>query len=275
MKEWRLYKMTWPEIKEGIKTIDAVLIPVGATEQHGRHMPVDHDYFTSTRLCEMAAKALCERGRWVVVAPTINYGCSWFHMNFPGTITLSQRTFMEVVKEVCESLLRHGFRNLIVVNNHGGNQAALTTCLNDLYAAKGIRVLFASGMDLAAEAIKELEMKGPLQHASEAETSIAMALGQDVRMNELTRDGLDRRKIHEAKRIPTSKHIAYDISIPGSGVFIPFDYTNDISNSGVIGDATLATKEKGQYLVEAITRKITELTEDLCMGLGGKCSGKT
>jgi len=243
---------------------DAVLIPVGATEQHGRHLPIEFDHFSANQLCETAAKALNERGKWVVVTPIINYGCSWYHMNFPGTISLSQKTFMEVVREVCDSLVHHGFKNLIAVNSHGGNTAALTTCLTDLYAERKTRVVLAQWWSLAGSAIKELGITSPLIHAEEIETSIAMALGADVRMEELTRACLNRRETHESKDIPTSKHIAYDMITPGSGVLIPMDYIDDISDTGVVGDACLATKEKGEKLVESIKAKLVELVEDLC-----------
>ena len=263
MKEYRLYKMTWLEVKEGIEKIDAVLIPVGATEQHGPQMPIDFDHFSATQFCEAAAKAANERDKWVVVAPTINYGCSWYHMNFPGTVTLSQETFMKVVREVCESLAHHGFKNLIVLNSHGGNSAALTTCLTDLYAEKRIRVVLAQWWTLAAPMIKELGITSPLIHTEEIETSVGMALGTDVRMDRLVRDCFSRREVYEAKGIPTSRHIAYDGLTPGSGVIIPMDFIDDISPSGVVGDATLATREKGEKLVAAIVSRLVELIEDL------------
>lgn len=263
MKEYRLYKMTWPEIRGAIEKIDAVFIPVGSTEQHGHHLPVECDHFTSTYFCEVAAESLNKRGKWVVVAPTINYGCSWYHINFPGTISLSQKTFMEVVNDVCSSLAHHGFKNLIVLNSHGGNSNALNTCLTDLYAERGIRVAIAQWWTFISGAIKELGITSPLTHAEEVETSIAMAIGLEVRVNEQTRDAFSRREIHETKGVATSKHIAYDKITPGSGVTIPMDYIDDISDSGVVGDATLATKEKGEKLSQVIISKLVDFVEDL------------
>jgi creatinine amidohydrolase len=263
MKEYKLYRMTWPEVKDGVEKIDAVFIPVGSTEQHGRHLPVECDHFTATHLCERAAKSLNERGKWVIVAPTINYGCSWYHINFPGTISLSQKTFMEVVKDVCISLAHHGFKNLIVFNAHGGNSATLTTSLTDLYAEKGIRVAIAQWWTFITETIKELGITSPLIHAEEVETSIAMALGLEVRVKELTRDAFSRQEVHKAKGVATSKHIAYDGITPGSGVTIPMDYIDDISHSGVVGDATLASKENGEKLSQEIISSLVDFVEDL------------
>jgi creatinine amidohydrolase len=262
MKEFYLDKMTWPDIKEGIDKIDAVLIPVGSTEQHGCHLPLGFDHFFASQICEKAAQILLEKKRWAVVAPTINYGCSWYHMNFPGTVSLSQSTFMTVVKEVCESLARHGFKHLIVVNGHAGNSAALMTCLTDLYAEKKIRVCLNTAAG-AGSVINRFGIKSPLIHAEEVETSMAMALGVDVRMEALCRGGFDRREIHQSKGIPTSRHIAYDALVPGSGVFIPMDFIDDISDTGVVGDATSASEEKGRELVDAIVSTLVELVEDL------------
>jgi creatinine amidohydrolase len=262
LKEFRLYKMTWPEIRDGLEKINAVLIPIGSTEQHGHHLPIEFDHFFATQICEKAAKELLKKGKWAVVAPTINYGCSWYHLNFPGTVSLSQKTFMNVVTEVCESIARHGFKNLIIVNGHAGNTPALTTCLNDLYAQKKIRVCLNTAAGVGP-VIARLGVRSPLIHAEEVETSMGMALGVDVRMEKLTKDGFNRREIHQSKGIPSSRHIAYNGLTPGSGVIIPMDYIDEISDTGVVGDATLANRENGEKFIEAIIATLVELVEDL------------
>lgn len=263
MKEYRLYKMTWKEIKDAINQIDAVLIPVGSTEQHGYHMPVDFDHFCATQLSELAAKAVNERGGWAVVVPTVPFGCSWCHMSFPGTITFSQKTFMKVVREVCESLAHHGFKNLIIVNGHAANPAPLTTCLTDLYAEKRIRVVLAQWWNMVPPVLKELGIESPMIHAEQIETSMAIALGVEVHMDKAVRYMVNRRKIHESKGVPTSRHIAYDAVTPGSGIIIPLDYVDDLTPFGVTGDPMPATREKGEKLVATVVSTLVELIEDL------------
>ena len=101
--------------------MDAVLIPIGTTEQHGPHMPLDTDCFIARSLCARAAEAGEAEGVELLVAPTLNVTLSWYHMQFPGSMRLSTPTFFQVFREVCDSLAHHGFENLVAVNGHGGN----------------------------------------------------------------------------------------------------------------------------------------------------------
>src|SRR5712692_4869585 len=114
----------------------------------------------------------------MLVAPTLNVTLSWYHMQFPGAIRLSTTTFFQVFREVCDSLAHHGFEHLVAVNGHGGNAAALTVAVNHYLEATGRRVFLVQWWDLASDMLAEVE--GPMIHAEEAETSLAMALGQRV-----------------------------------------------------------------------------------------------
>ena len=129
-------------------------------------------------------------GLSVLVAPTLNVTLSWYHMQFPGSIRLSTTTFFQVFREICDSLVHHGFEHLVAVNGHGGNVAALTVAVNHYFETTGRRVFLAQWWDLAADVLAEVE--GPLIHAEEAETSLAMALGQRVETDRATRDAWDR-----------------------------------------------------------------------------------
>ena len=164
--------MTWPEVEEAIgRGVDAVLIPIGTTEQHGPHMPLDTDCFIARSLCARAAEAGEAEGVELLVAPTLNVTLSWYHMQFPGSIRLSTTTFFQVFREVCDSLAHHGFERLVAVNGHGGNAAALTVAVNHYLETTGRRVFLAQWWDLASDVLAEVE--GPLIHAEEAETSLA------------------------------------------------------------------------------------------------------
>src|SRR5207244_8776702 len=117
--------------------VDAVLIPIGTTEQHGHHMPLDTDCFIARSLCARAAAEGETAGVELLVAPTLNVTLSWYHMQFPGSIRLSTTTFLQVFREICDSLAQHGFRNLVAVNGHGGNAAALTVAVNHYLETTG------------------------------------------------------------------------------------------------------------------------------------------
>ena len=116
-----LEEMSWPEVAKLAKQKKTVLIPVGSIEQHGPHLPLNCDL---TAAWEVSLRVARKIG--AVVAPPIIPGVSTHHMPFPGTITLSPSTFIKVVKEYCASISRHGFKELVLVNGHGGNSASLT-----------------------------------------------------------------------------------------------------------------------------------------------------
>src|SRR3989442_2886238 len=122
MAEHLIERMTWEEVDTRIKDgVDAVLLPIGTTEQHGPHMPLDTDCFIARSLAERAAELGDEQGVSVLVAPTMNVTLSWYHMQFPGAIRLSTPTFLQVFREICDSLVHHGFENLLAVNGHGAD----------------------------------------------------------------------------------------------------------------------------------------------------------
>src|SRR6267143_5703998 len=111
MRERFLERLTWPEVEAAIERgIDTVLIPIGTTEQHGTHMPLDTDCFIARSLCERAAAAGAADGVELLVAPTLNVTLSWYHMQFPGSIRLSTTTFLQVFRAICDSLADDGFR---------------------------------------------------------------------------------------------------------------------------------------------------------------------
>ena len=186
-----LEKLTWAEVAERMQAgIDAVLLPIGTTEQHGRHMPLDTDCVIARALSNRAAEAAAAEDLDVLVAPTLNVTLSWYHMQFPGSVRLRTDTFLRVFEEVCESLHHHGLDNVIAVNGHGGNVAALTVAVNRYFEMTGRRVFLLQWWELAADVVGAIE--GPVIHAEEAETSLAMALGQRVLMEHAARDAYDR-----------------------------------------------------------------------------------
>ena len=127
MTDHYMEHMTWREVEDVLAAgVDAVLLPIGTTEQHGPHMPLDTDCIIARGIAERAAAAAEADGLRVLIAPTLNITLSWYHMQYPGSMRLSTTTFLQVFNEVCESLHHHGLRNIIAVNGHGGNVAALT-----------------------------------------------------------------------------------------------------------------------------------------------------
>ena len=114
-----LAELTWEEAGQAALDNLPVIVPAGATEAHGQHLPLDVD----THQAATVAARLAERAG-ALVAPALPYGYSTMWMGFPGTITLSSETFQQVLVEVCSSLVRHGFYRVVILNGHRPNGTA-------------------------------------------------------------------------------------------------------------------------------------------------------
>lgn len=261
-RELRLARLTWEEVQAELDGgTETVLIPVGTTEQHGPHMPLDTDCVIAESIALRCAEQADLDGVRVLVAPTINVSLSWYHMQFPGSIRLTTDTFLTVFDEVCESLAHHGFSNLIAVNGHGGNVAALTVAINRHLERTGRRVFLLGWWDLGADVLAEIE--GPQIHAEEAETSIAMAVGQRVLTDKLTRDAYDRGAAVREAGLQWTSLGRYSLAGGGPGVVVPMDMLRDISASGVVGDATRARAETGERVLAAVIPRMVQVCRDL------------
>lgn len=109
--------MTWPEVRDLRTRTDMVIIPVAALEQHSLHLPIGTDFLNGLERAKLVAQKTD-----VLVAPVLFPGNSPYHMEFPGTITLSSQTIQQVYFEAAQSLIKHGFRRILLLNSHGGNQ---------------------------------------------------------------------------------------------------------------------------------------------------------
>ena len=119
-----LAEMGWPDVAAYLERDDRVILPVGSTEQHGRHMPLGTDALVPT---ELARRLSARTG--VLVAPPLPYGMSLHHLGFPGSLSLRPETLAHVLEDLLHSLYRHGFRRVFVINGHGGNTASLQMAL--------------------------------------------------------------------------------------------------------------------------------------------------
>lgn len=133
-RERHLERMTWPEVADALaQGWTTVVVAVGATEQHGPHLPLSTDAERGTRLADLVARRVGK----ALVAPTIRVGCSDHHMDFPGTLTLRKETLRSICLDYATSLAGHGFRRLCFVPSHGGNFGPLGEMLEELDEAAG------------------------------------------------------------------------------------------------------------------------------------------
>lgn len=129
-----LEELTWPEVERSIAAgFTTVVVAAGAVEQHGPHLPLLVDAVRGDRLALEVARRLGN----ALVAPTIRVGCSEHHMDFPGTISLRERTLAAICRDYTDSLARHGFRTICFLPSHGGNFGPLAAMLGELQEAAG------------------------------------------------------------------------------------------------------------------------------------------
>jgi len=175
-KEVRMELMTQMEIGEALARQPLVIVPTGATEAHGPHMPTDTDTHQAGHIAKLMAERLD-----ALVAPTVNYGISKTFENFPGTISLSIPLYQELVYEVCMALVKMGVRNLLILNgnrpNGTANDQVARLLQDDLDDEHEFTVTAVSYWEPGALDIHELRKSevGGMGHAGEFETSFQLA----------------------------------------------------------------------------------------------------
>jgi creatinine amidohydrolase len=129
----RLQLCTWPEVETYLKKSTGVIVPIGSTEQHGPTGFVGTDAICPELLAAGVGDKL-----GALVAPTISIGMAQHHLGFPGSVTLRPTTLIAVVKDVIQSLVRHGFDRFFFVNGHGGNIPTLNAAFSEVYAERSL-----------------------------------------------------------------------------------------------------------------------------------------
>jgi creatinine amidohydrolase len=178
-RDARLARCVWPEL-DGVRT---AIVPLGATEQHGPHLP----FATDTLIADALAARLAARVDGAVALPALALGCSREHLGFPGTLDLSADTLVAVLADVLRSLARHGIAEAFVFSAHGGNVATLAAALPRLRASvPAIRIEAATDLDALTARLRAqahafgVSPEAAGHHAGEVETSIMLALHPEL-----------------------------------------------------------------------------------------------
>jgi creatinine amidohydrolase/Fe(II)-dependent formamide hydrolase-like protein len=244
-----LGELAWPDVEEFLSKHNVAIIPVGSCEQHGPHLPLDTDAYDALWLSLKAAdKAGC-----ALVAPPIYYGVSMHHMDFSGTVTLYPDTLEALAYEVAISLVKHGFRKIVFENGHGGNTQALESAAQRIKIDTGAFTVVDT-VSLIPDYI-EKHIETPYDaHAGEFETSTSLANREEhVRIDRIKKPQLN---------FPASKYTKIGLKETGPKVYWGFR-TKEISEIGVIGDPTKASKEKGVLAWKMATERLAELLLEL------------
>ena len=236
-KAWQerfLPRLTTTQIEELPKEQSLVILPVGAVEQHGPHLPV----FTDTLLAETVLEEAChhlpeESPIWLL--PVLPYGKSNEHSGRPGTFSLSSSTLQAVIMDLAKSVEASGFKRLLIFTTHGGNNDLLNLMAREVRLETGLIVfrLNIGGLEMDAKLLGEKEKVFGI-HAGDYETSLILASYPDWVQK-------DRLTAEFPKQLEETPHFRFQ-----NGTFA---WTiDDVSASGVLGDARRATSEKGREI---------------------------
>jgi creatinine amidohydrolase len=246
-------RLSWPEVRRAVEEDRVCVIPTGTLEDHGPHLPIDCDIRIAGEICRRAAEAAPDD---VVLLPPVTHGYTPHHMDFPGPITIGWETFVKYCVDIGNSLAHHGFKRILFLNGHGSN-IPLCDMASRLIGLENPGVLAAAAFYLTSEEGMSVVAdvrgsdRGGMGHACELETSIYLAIDPGA---------VDMSKAVDENSFPEGKYAWMDWS-DGPLKFMP--WWSAVSHTGVHGDATLATPEKGAALLRASVEECVGFVREL------------
>jgi creatinine amidohydrolase len=246
--EYRYNRLTWAEMNDAIAAQKLVILPTASTEQHGRHLPLDVDLFLCESVCLEVGRRAPDQ---VLVLPPIAYGLNLHHIDFPGTIHIEPETFIAFCLNITKSVAYHGFRKILLVNGHGSNAPLI-----DVVARKTVleteslcfATTYAAFLLKAFETVRETPV---MAHADEFETSLYLHLAPERVKMDLAVEDNDRM----GKFVSNDSTSNYPVRFS--------DFWGRWTKTGVHGDPTKATAEKGRVIFEAAVKGLVELVGEL------------
>jgi len=241
-----LAELTSPTIKSMIESgYDTLVFSVGSNEQHGPCLPVS----TDTVLGDTLALAIAEKLGHTLKGPTINIGCSEHHMKFPGTVTLSKSTLQAVVKDYVDSVVRHGFKRVVVIPSHGGNFGPLAGISDELKEMHpGVKIVTYTDLQAFVAVLHETSRNLGITpeesgaHAGESEVSMILWAKGDLVVKENIADATGFMGAFTEEE--TQK-----IFEDGIGALSPI---------GVLGCPKKARKEHGERYIDDLATALVE-----------------
>ncbi|MBT9145566.1 MAG: Creatinine amidohydrolase [candidate division WS2 bacterium] len=248
------WEMSWPEIKERVKDEPVCIIPVGVLEDHGPHLPLDTDVLIVNEICKQAVENNIADS---ILLPPVVHGYSPHHMDFPGTISIRWNVLVEYLLDINRSLIKHGFKRILLVNGHGSN-SSLVNMVSRLTIVEHPEVLCADSFYLTTpeslkliEELRESDYPGGIAHACELETSLYLAIKPEL---------VDMSRAVKDISYPESQNFFFDW-VDGSARMM--EWWSTLSKTGIMGDPTKATVEKGKRWLKAAVGEISSLIKEL------------
>jgi creatinine amidohydrolase len=249
MTQHQLGYLVWQKVAEAAREDTPVLIPMGTVEMQGLHSPMGHDYIVAERLAlAVAEQEAC------LICPTVPFGYSHFSRPIPGTISLRAETLRNLLTDICESLLKHGFRHLIFINNHGLNEPILGHVADDIRERYQVSVASVFPSKIAQDIAQELGLfsgdSTVFAHGGEPTVSLMMYLTPD----DMAMQGAQYRPY-------ASPFPGFELAGPGAvkvkptTVNVYMDMTK-LAPTGGGGDANQASAEKGRQMFEGMAELV-------------------
>lgn len=240
-----------------------VLLNIAATEQHGAHLPVATDRLIGEHFSGLLNKEIEDK---VLILPVVAIGCSDHHMDFSGTLSFSHNTFAAIVKEMIQSVLHHGFYNIILLNSHGGNQGIMQVIVEQLgFANPHAHIIGATWWNIAKEELLKLTETGPggTGHACEFETSLMKFIAPEL--------------VHESLIQKGANVSAFGLA-DGDMLFGPkvsfYRTMKEMTPNGVFGNPVVSSPEKGQQIGSCVTKALKGLVLEMYSLKGRKYISK-
>jgi creatinine amidohydrolase len=230
-----LAEMTWPGVADAIARGEGLaLMPVGAIEQHGRHLPLVTDTVIATAICEKASSLT-----GVPVLPTLHTSSSHaLTTKWPGTLSFPPRLVIQIIVELSQWVRAAGFTKLLIVNAHGGNIGPLGVAVDEIRCAGTLQVGVVNYFELTEPIRKAVTIDGEDVHANSAETSLMLYLRPDLVATDEVRDDPDRT---------IGRVFSYTVA--------------QTSIDGLTGRPSLANRDEGEELFEMIVSALVDKVE--------------
>ncbi len=252
--EYRYEKLTWPEINDAIDMGQVCIVPCGAVEQHGPHLPLDVDLVCPTGIARGAGQQIPDK---MLVLPIVAYGYTGHVMDFPGTINSDYEHFMSHVLDVTRSLAYHGFKKIILLNGHGSNMPNLNLVARRTNLETDAECILAAWWELLSvdkdflPNWRESKFPGGCAHACELETSLYLYLDEE----NVRKDKIKNGTISFNEENSPFNYV--DLLCQGPATIV--SWTSSYSDTGVLGEAELATVAKGKAAYEEAVKQLVRL----------------
>jgi creatinine amidohydrolase len=251
-EEYRYEKLTWPEINDAVDLGKVCIVPCGAVEQHGHHLPLDVDLVCPLGVAYGTGREIPEK---MLVLPIVAYGYTGHVMDFPGTINTDYEHFIHQVLDITKSLAYHGFKKIILLNGHGSNMPNLDLAARRTNLETDAECVVIAWWNLLTvdkdflPSWRQSKFPGGCSHACELETSMYLYLDGDNVRKGLIKSGVIS---FNEEQSPFNW-----VDLFGAGPAATISWTSSYSKTGVLGDAELATAEKGRTAYEESVKQLT------------------